>query len=122
MQPPNAVRFIDNSNARLREEVEWIVAPPRHFFSVSARCHVAGPCERKLHVDFGVIPSIGYAMDEQKLRGLFTEIGCIMEDASLTALVWEHHDTRSLIDRAAELRDAHCKIGGLLDTIEGNVR
>lgn len=61
-------------------------------------------------------------MDERKLRRLFTEIGCIMEDASVTALVWKRNDTRSISDRAAELRDAYNKIGGLLDSIDANVR
>lgn len=28
------------------------------------------------------------SMNEQELRELFTDIGCIMEDASVTALVW----------------------------------
>ncbi len=40
-------------------------------------------------MDFGVIPSIGHAMDEQELRGLFTDIRYIMEDSNVTALVWE---------------------------------
>ena len=61
-------------------------------------------------------------MDERKLRRLFTEIGCIMEDASVTALVWKRNDTRSISDRATELRDAYNKIGGLLDSIDANVR
>ena len=67
-------------------------------------------------------PSIGHTMEEQKLRRLFTEIGCIMEDASVTALVWERGDKRSVKDRAAELQDACNKISGLLNTIAANVR
>ena len=77
---------------------------------------------RKLHLDFGVIHRIGNAMDEQELRGLFTEIGCAMEDASVTALVWKRDDTRSIMDRASELRNAYDKIGLLLESIEANVR
>lgn len=61
-------------------------------------------------------------MDEQELRRLCTEIGCIMEDASVTALVWWRGDSRSISDRAAELRDAYSKIGKLLDIVEANVR
>lgn len=61
-------------------------------------------------------------MDEQELRRLFTEIGCIMEDASVTAVVWRRDDSRSISDRAAELSDAYSKIGALLDQIEANVR
>ena len=45
-----------------------------------------------------------------------------MEDARVTALVWKRNDTRSISDRAAELRDAYNKIGGLLDSIDANVR
>ncbi len=77
---------------------------------------------KKLHLDFGDVRSIGHAMDERKLRGLFTELGCIMEDASVTALVWQRDDARSRSDRAAELRGAYNKIGALLDTIDANVR
>ncbi len=73
-------------------------------------------------MDFGVILSIGHAMDERDLRSLFTEIGCIMEDASVSAIVWKRDDTRSISDRAGELRDAYNRIGALLDTIEANVR
>ena len=61
-------------------------------------------------------------MDQQELRRLFTEIGCIMEDAGVTALLWKHDDPRSISDRAAELRDAYSRIGALLDQIEANVR
>ena len=61
-------------------------------------------------------------MNEQELRILFAEIGRIMEDASVNALVWKHDDTRPITDRAAELRGAYNKIGALLDTINSNVR
>ena len=67
-------------------------------------------------------PEHGPAMDEQELRRLFTEIGCFMEDAGVTALVWRRDDTRSISDRAAELRGAYNKIGALLDTVDSNVR
>ena len=61
-------------------------------------------------------------MDEPELRKLFTEIGCIMEDASVIALVWSRNDTRSISDRVAELCSAYSRIGALLDKIEANVR
>lgn len=122
MQPPYAVRFSDNSNARLWLEVELIVALPRYFFSLSVRGQRVVRYSRKLRLDFGVIHRICKAMDEQELRGLFTEIGCIMEDASVTALVWMHDDTRSILARASELRNAYDKIGLLLKSIEENVR
>lgn len=72
-------------------------------------------------MDFGAGPSIGHAMDERQLRELFTEIGCIMEDTSVTALVWRRDDTRRMSDRASELRDACNNISALLDTIDENV-
>lgn len=68
-----------------------------------------------------MIRSIGKAMDEQELRELFTEIGCIMEDASVTALVWKRDDTRWMSDRASKLRDACNNISALLETIDANV-
>jgi hypothetical protein len=76
----------------------------------------------KLHLDFIVSDGIGRIVDEQNLRGLFTEIGCVMEDASMIALVWQTDDAVSTTARAAKLRDAHERIGALLDIIEVNVR
>ena len=40
----------------------------------------------KLHMDFKATASIGWVMTEPDVRAMFTEIGCIMEDASLIAL------------------------------------
>ena len=40
------------------------------------------------------------SMNEQELRELLTGIGCIMEDARVTALVWKRDDKRSILDRA----------------------
>ena len=122
MQPLRAVRFSDNSNARLCGEVEWIVKLPRHFIFLPARIYEAVRYYRKLRMDFRVRSSIGHAMDERELRGLFTEIGCIMEDASVTALVWERGDKRSISDRVGKLRAAYKRIGGLIDSIDANVR
>lgn len=64
----------------------------------------------------------GHVMNEQDLRRIFTEIGCIMEDCSVTALIWKRNDPYSVMDRVAKLRDAYNKIGELLDTVEANVR
>ena len=122
MQPSRSVRFSDNSNAQLCGEVEWIVALSRHFFFLLARIYGAVRYYPKLLMDFRVRRSIGHAMDERELRGLFTEIGSIMEDASVTALVWERGDKRSISDRAGELRGAYQNIGTLIDTIEASVR
>lgn len=61
-------------------------------------------------------------MDEEELRTLFTDIGCIMEDSSVKALVWQRKDARSRSDRATELRVAYNKIGALLDIIDAIIR
>ena len=61
-------------------------------------------------------------MNEQELRELFTKIGCIMEDASVIALIWTHDDLRLISERAKELRGAYDEIGTLIDVIEANVR
>ena len=49
-----------------------------------------------------------------KVRRLFTEIGCIMEDASLIALVWKANDEFDVRKRFQKISDAHEKIGQLL--------
>jgi hypothetical protein len=92
------------------------------FFSRSANIGGSIGFSRKLHIDFGVILSINCAMDEQEVRELFAQIGCIMEDASVTALVWTRDDTLSMSGRARELRYAYDEIKILLDTIDANVR
>lgn len=53
-----------------------------------------------------------------EVRKLFTEIGCIMEDASLVALVWKYGDRLDLKERLHSLSDAHEAIGDLLAQIE----
>lgn len=88
---------------------------------VSARIGGTHRNRQKLHMDFVRSPSIGHTMDERELRGLFTEIGCIMEDASTVALVWHRDDARSKSTRAIELRDAYNKIGTLLDVIDARI-
>ena len=72
-------------------------------------------------MDFGGIPSMVPAMDKQELRRLFTELGCIIEDASVTSLVWSRDDTRSISDHAAVLRGAYSRISALPDKIKANV-
>ena len=53
-----------------------------------------------------------------EVRKLFTEIGCIMEDASLVALVWKDGDGLDPRTRLQILLDAHTEIGVLLAQIE----
>lgn len=51
-------------------------------------------------------------------RKLFTEIGCIMEDVSLIALVWSSTDNLDVRARFQTLSQAHKEIGDLLLRIE----
>lgn len=53
-----------------------------------------------------------------EVRKLFTEIGCIMEDAGLVALIWRDGDDIDLRARLQSLLDAHTEIGHLLAQIE----
>lgn len=62
----------------------------------------------------------GY-MDEQtpeNVRKHFTEIGCIMEDASAVALIWDASDPISLPDRYRRLSAAYNQIGIALEKIK----
>lgn len=60
-------------------------------------------------------------MDENAIRGYFSEIGCIMEDASVLALVWRANDSLSLVDRLGLLLQANAQITNLLDLIAADV-
>lgn len=53
-----------------------------------------------------------------EVRKLFTEIGCIMEDASVIALMWRDGDGLDPGARLHSLSDAHAAIGDLLVQIE----
>lgn len=53
-----------------------------------------------------------------KVRKLFAELGCIMEDASLVALIWRDADGLDPRARLQSLSDAHAAIGDLLAQIE----
>lgn len=52
------------------------------------------------------------------VRKLFTEIGCILEDASVIALMWRDGDGLDPRARIQSLADAHAEIGDLLAKIE----
>jgi hypothetical protein len=54
---------------------------------------------------------------DDEVRRLFTEIGCIMEDASLVALVWRTYDKLDAQARYRKVSDAHAEIGKLLAQI-----
>ena len=53
-----------------------------------------------------------------EIRKLFTEIGCIMEDANLVALQWRDADGLDPRARLQRLSDAHAAIGDLFAQIE----
>lgn len=55
---------------------------------------------------------------DNDVRRPFTEIGCIMEDASLIALLWSADDELDMLARYREISDAHAKIGELLKQID----
>lgn len=58
---------------------------------------------------------------DDEVRRLFNEIGCIMEDASLIALVWRDGNL-DLNVRYRQTSDAHIKIGELLKRIGAATR
>ena len=51
-------------------------------------------------------------------RKLYTKIGCIMEDASLIALVWRADDETDVAVRIRKISEALEKIGQLLLQID----
>ena len=53
----------------------------------------------------------------EEVRKLFSEIGCIMEDASLIALVWSAADELDIQARYQIFSHAHTNIGDLLSLI-----
>jgi hypothetical protein len=52
---------------------------------------------------------------QEHIRALCTEIGSVIEDASVVALVWNESDGLSIKARVQRLQDAHAEIGRLLD-------
>lgn len=51
---------------------------------------------------------------EDQIRQIYTEIGIIMEDASVVALIWRKDADVSIAERLQLLRDAHLQIGTLI--------
>ena len=56
--------------------------------------------------------------ESYEIRKIFTDIGCIMEDGSIVALIWRDGDGLDLRARLQSLSDAHAEIGDLLEQIE----
>lgn len=76
---------------------------------------------QKLHIDFGQEPSMLRPMataSNEDTRKLYTKIGCIMEDASLIALVWRADDETDVAVRIRKISEALEKIGQLLLQID----
>ena len=60
-------------------------------------------------------------MDEKSdndVRALFTQIGCILEDASVVALIWERTDAMTIEDRYQRLMLANRQISEALANIK----
>lgn len=95
------------------------------FIDSSANAHHASPLFQvsgklqlyaaKLCMDLRVLVGIGSSMDEQQIRSLLTEAGCIMEDASIIALIWKPSYGLTVQARVEHLRAATLKIVALLD-------
>lgn len=69
-------------------------------------------------MDFGNHSALGVGMDKathHKVREICTQIGTIMEDTSVVALVWKIDDGLSETDRLNQIRHAHNEIGILLE-------
>ena len=60
-------------------------------------------------------------MDENAIREHLTEIGRVMEDASVIALIWRIDDGLSLVDWLSVLLKANRKIANLLNLIADQV-
>lgn len=58
----------------------------------------------------------------ESVRTHFTDIGCIMEDASSVALIWDASDPISLPDRYERLVAAYNQIGVALEKIKAAIQ
>lgn len=75
------------------------------------------PIKQKMVMDFGrpfVLRDPMESDTENNIRQICTEIGAIMEDASVVALIWKKDGDVSIPERLQLLRDAHLQIGMLL--------
>lgn len=76
-------------------------------------------------MDFSRLLALRDPMDidtENNIRGICTEIGTIMEDTSVVALIWTKDDDLSIAERLQLLRDAHLQIGMLLQQADNLAR
>lgn len=58
---------------------------------------------------------------DDDVRALFVQIGCVMEDASVVALIWNAADALTPKDRLKQLTQAHDQIGEALQNIKSNL-
>jgi hypothetical protein len=58
---------------------------------------------------------------DEEVRTHFTDIGCIMEDGSSVALIWDASDLISLPDRYERLVAAYNQIGAALEKIKAAI-
>ena len=56
--------------------------------------------------------------DDDNVRALFTQVGCIMEDASTTALIWHRAAAVTVDDRYQQLLLASRQIDAALKNIK----
>ena len=72
-------------------------------------------------MDFSRLLALRDPMDsdtENHIRRICTEIGIIMEYASVVALIWTEYGDVRISERLQLLRDAHLQIGTLLKQAE----
>lgn len=72
-------------------------------------------------MDFSRLLALRDPMDsdtENHIRQICAEIGTIMEDASVVALIWTEDGEVCIAERLQLLRDAHLQIGTLIKQAE----
>lgn len=72
-------------------------------------------------MDFRRLLALRDPMDsdsEARIRQICTEIGVIMEDISVVALIWAKDGDVSIAERLQLLRDAYLQIGTLIKQAE----
>lgn len=72
---------------------------------------------QKLGMDFAEYSDLCVSMDkatDDRNRKICSQIGTIMEDVSVVALVWHNDDGLNPADRLHKIRHAHTEIGRLL--------
>jgi hypothetical protein len=76
---------------------------------------------------YGLVCRLGhlcFVMDEpeQQLRELFTQIGCIMEDTSVKALIWEKASDQLATEKLVAIEEAVNELEIITDKIRLSLR